>query len=95
VKPASGVMMIPVPRAGILESVDGVAEAQAVSGIDDVMITARRGDRLIPLPEGASYTGFIFASGASGQAVEQSLRLAHSRLHFTVQPALDVVRGAL
>jgi len=95
VKPASGVMMIPVPRAGILESVDGVAEAQAVSGIDDVIITARRGDRLIPLPEGASYTGFIFASGASGQAVEQSLRLAHSRLHFTVRPALDVVRGAL
>ena len=95
VKPASGVMMIPVPRAGILESVDGRTEAQAVPGVDDVIITARRGDRLIPLPEGASYTGFIFASGTSGQAVEHSLRTAHSRLHFTVLPALDVLRGAL
>ena len=95
VKPASGVMMIPVPRAGILESVNGVTEAQAVPGVDDVIITARRGDRLIPLPEGASYTGFIFASGTSGQAVEHSLRTAHSRLHFTVLPALDVLRGAL
>jgi biotin carboxylase len=95
VKPASGVMMIPVPRPGILESVDGLAEAQAVSGVDDVIITARRGDRLIPLPESSSYTGFIFASGASAQAVEDSLRAAHSRLHFTVLPALDVLRGAL
>ncbi len=94
VNPASGVMMIPVPREGILESVDGVGEAKAVSGIDDVVITARRGDRLVPLPEGASYTGFIFASGASGQAAEQSLRLAHSRLHFRILSALDVVRGA-
>lgn len=94
-KPASGVMMIPVPRAGILESVDGVPEAQAVSGIDDVIIAARRGDRLVPLPEGVSYTGFIFASGGGAEAVEQSLRVAHSRLHFTVLPALDVVRGAL
>jgi len=92
-KPASGVMMIPVPQAGILESVDGLAEARAIFGIDDVIITARRGDRLVPLPEGASYTGFIFASGASTHGVEQSLRLAHSRLHFTVLPALDVVRG--
>jgi biotin carboxylase len=92
---ASGVMMIPVPRTGILESVEGLAEAQSVSGVDDVIITARRGDKLVPLPEGASYTGFIFASGASAQAVEQSLRLAHSRLHFSILPALDVVSGAL
>ena len=92
---ASGVMMIPVPRAGILESVDGMAEAKATSGVDEVIITARRGDRLVPLPEGASYTGFIFASGASARSVERSLRLAHSRLHFAVLPALDVVRGAL
>ena len=93
--PAAGVMMIPVPRAGILESVDGVAEAKATTGVDDVIITARRGDRLVPLPEGASYTGFIFASGATAQAVEQSLRRAHSRLRFAVLPALDVVRGEL
>jgi hypothetical protein len=94
-KPASGVMMIPVPRAGILESVDGISEAKAVSGIEDVIITARHGDRLIPLPEGASYTGFIFASGTSAEAVERSLRVSHSRLRFTVLPALDVVRGTL
>jgi biotin carboxylase len=92
--PASGVMMIPVPRAGILESVEGMAEAEATPGVDEVIITARRGDRLVPLPEGASYTGFIFASGASAQTVERSLRLACSRLHFAVLPALDVVRGA-
>jgi biotin carboxylase len=88
---ASGVMMIPVPRAGVFESVEGVENATAVPGIDDVVITAKMGERLVPLPEGASYTGFIFSSGASVAAVEQSLRGAHSRLHFHVLPALDVL----
>jgi biotin carboxylase len=94
---ASGVMMIPVPRAGIFESVEGVGQAVAVAGVDEVVITAKPGERLVPLPEGASYTGFIFASvargvsGVNADAVEQSLRRAHGRLHFRVLPALDVL----
>jgi carbamoylphosphate synthase large subunit len=94
--PASGVMMIPVPSAGILESVGGVEEARAVQGVDDVVITAKIGQKLTPLPEGASYTGFIFASHASGEgrgAVEESLRAAHARLRFAILGALNVVSG--
>jgi hypothetical protein len=88
---ASGVMMIPVPRAGVFESVEGVEEARLTPGIDDVVITAKPGERLVPLPEGASYTGFIFGSAESPGAVEQSLRIAHSRLRFRVLPALNVL----
>ncbi len=58
---ASGVMMIPVPAAGIYDSVAGVAEARQIEGIEDVVITAKPGQKLVPLPEGASYVGFIFA----------------------------------
>jgi hypothetical protein len=88
---ATGVMMIPVPGAGIYESVTGIEEARRTTGIDDVAITAKTGQRLVPLPEGASYVGFIFASGDEPAAIENSLRLAHSRLRFEILTALDVV----
>ena len=83
--------MIPVPRAGIYESVAGVEEALRTDGVDDVVITAKTGQKLVPLPEGASYTGFIFSSGDSAAAVENSLRMAHSRLRFEILAALDVI----
>ncbi len=80
--PASGVMMIPVPGAGILEGVDGVEEARNVPGIFDVLITAKEGERLVPLPEGNSYPGFIFARAESPAMVRTALSEAHRHLHF-------------
>jgi biotin carboxylase len=88
---ALGVMMIPVPRAGIYESVIGIEEALRTPGVDDVVITAKVGQKLQPLPEGASYTGFIFASGNDAASVERSLRMAHSRLKFEIFASLDVI----
>lgn len=89
--PASGVMMIPVPRAGVFESVSGIDEALLTPGVDDVVITAKPGQKLLPLPEGASYTGFIFAGGDDPAEVESSLREAHSRLTFEIFASLDVI----
>jgi biotin carboxylase len=89
--PASGVMMIPVPRAGILQAVHGLEAALATPGIEDAVITAKPGERLIPLPEGSSYTGFLFARGASLSSVEESLRRAHGELRFDILSALDVL----
>ena len=62
--PASGVMMIPIPRqGGIYQGVEGSERALAVADIEDVIITATEGQLLVPLPEGSSYLGFIFARG--------------------------------
>ncbi len=88
---ASGVMMIPIPRAGILRSVEGIVEARRVPGIDDVRITAKMEQRLVPLPEGASYLGFIFAHGATPEDAEQALREAHAALRFVIDTELPVV----
>ncbi len=88
-RPASGVMMIPVPRAGILEMVRGIEEARAVAGVDDVSITAKKGEKLVPLPEGASYPGFIFASGEDACFVEAALRAAHRELRFDILATLE------
>jgi hypothetical protein len=82
---ASGVMMIPIPGAGVLREVRGLKEARAVPMVEDVAITAHRGQRLVPLPEGARYPGFIFARGDSPQQVEAALREAHRRLEFVLE----------
>jgi hypothetical protein len=91
---ASGVMMIPVPARvpSALRAVDGVDDARAVAGIDDVVISTRVGETLTPLPEGSTYTGFIFASGDSAAGVEAALRTAAERLRFTVAPLVAVTR---
>jgi biotin carboxylase len=83
---AAGVMMIPVPGAGVLREVRGVADARAVPLVEDVVITAHRGERLVPWPEGSRYPGFIFARGETPEAVERALREAHGRLAFAVTP---------
>ena len=80
----AGVMMIPIPRAGRLTAVDGVAAAEKVAGIEEVAITAHAGQELVPLPEGWQYLGFIFARAENPAAVEAALRDAHARLSFTI-----------
>jgi hypothetical protein len=87
---ASGVMMVPVPAAGVLQEVRGVEAARAVPLVEDVVMTARPGEVLVPLPEGASYPGFIFARGDEPAAVEQALRAAWRRLELVVAPTLPV-----
>jgi len=81
---AAGVMMIPIPAAGVLREVRGVVEAKAVPLIEDVQITAHPGERLVPFPEGSRYPGFIFARGENPSAVEAALREAHHRLTFVL-----------
>jgi hypothetical protein len=87
---ASGVMMIPIPRRGIYRGVEGVDAARAVAGIDDVRIVAKPDTLLVPLPEGRSYLGFIFARADDAADVEAALRTAHARLRFVVDRELPV-----
>jgi len=84
----AGVMMIPIGRGGVLQSVAGVEDALAVSGITDCVITAKPGHRLVPLPEGASYLGFLFVRGGNP---DRALREAHAKLRFTFTEALNVI----
>ncbi len=89
--PAAGVMMIPIPERGVYQSVEGVEDALRVPGIEGLEITAKQAQVLVPLPEGASYLGFLFARGAEPAEVETALRTAHSSLRFTITPALPTL----
>ena len=90
---ASGVMMLPIERAGVLTGVGGLDEALAVSGITDLQITVPPDREVVPLPEGDRYLGFIFARGDDPAAVEAALREAHARLEVDIRaPAAAAVR---
>ena len=93
-KIASGVMMIPVCRSGILEKVSGEDLARSVPGINELIITARLRDPIAAWPEGSSYLGFLFARGNTAGIVEHSLREAHKKLNFTITPRLPVEHPA-
>jgi biotin carboxylase len=82
----AGVLMIPVPRAGILRRVEGLLAARRVPFIEEVRIDVRDGYELVPLPEGDSYLGFIFARAPSPARAEAALRQAHVCLNFVVAP---------
>jgi biotin carboxylase len=81
---ASGVMMIPVPAAGVLRRVRGLERAGAVPGVVEVTLSVHRGTELEPLPEGHRYVGFIFARGDGPREVETALRSAHAELQFEI-----------
>ena len=83
-KQAAGVMMIPIPRGGILEEVRGLDEARSVPGIEEVAISIHIGQRVVPLPEGSRYLGFVFSRAESPGRAEQALRQAHARLRFEI-----------
>jgi biotin carboxylase len=82
---AAGVMMIPIPRGGMLEEVQGCDEARAVPLIEDVVVSMHKGQEVVPLPEGSRYLGFIFSRGDTPAAAEAALREAHRRLHFVIR----------
>ncbi len=83
-------MMIPVPKSGVLERVEGEEEARGLPGIAEVEITARLRDCIAAWPEGSSYLGFLFARGESPEDVEAALREAHAKLRFTLSPRMPV-----
>ncbi len=64
---ASGVMMLPIRRAGVLREVRGQDDARAVPGVTGLEITVPRARRVVPLPEGDRYLGFLFARRDAGR----------------------------
>lgn len=76
--------MIPIPGGGRLLRVSGVDDARRVSDVEDVVISARPGQVLVPLPEGSRYLGFLFSRAATPERAEAALREAHAKLDFEI-----------
>jgi formate-dependent phosphoribosylglycinamide formyltransferase (GAR transformylase) len=87
-----GVMMIPIPHAGVYRGVQGLEDARRVPGVEDVVITAKEGQKMLPLPEGSAYLGFLFFRDESGDLVLDGLRKVHQCLKFQLSIPLSVVK---
>jgi biotin carboxylase len=83
-RPATGVLMLPIPATGTLTGVDGIEAARRVPGVDEITITVPTGRHVQTLPEGDRYLGFVFAGGLDPDAVEHSLRRAGNELAITI-----------
>lgn len=87
---AAGVLMIPIPKAGVLKRVEGILKAQRVEHIDEVNIQISSGHVIQTLPEGSSYLGFIFSYADTPAQVESALRQAHACLNIVIDPFLPI-----
>ncbi len=90
-----GVLMIPIPKAGILKRVEGLLAAQRIPHINEVSIEVRDGYELVPLPEGNSYLGFIFAEAPTVKEAEQALRDAHDCLNIVIAPLWKISNSVI
>lgn len=84
---SSGVLMLPIPRAGVLVGVEGKDRALEVEGIVGVETTIPPGHTVVPVPEGNRYLGFVFARGERPEDVERALRAAQSEIYVRVEPS--------
>ncbi|MCE7883911.1 MAG: ATP-grasp domain-containing protein [Actinobacteria bacterium ATB1] len=82
---ASGVLMIPIPRAGMFLEVAGRDDVLSMAGVEEVEITVPPGSQVRPVPESDRYLGFVFARAKDPDAVELVLRAARDRLEVVVQ----------
>jgi biotin carboxylase len=87
---SAGVLMIPITDSGILKRVEGLTAALQTEHVRDIEIHINPGYELIPLPEGASYLGFIFAQAPDYQQTYRALKSAYSKLRFVTQPRWDL-----
>jgi biotin carboxylase len=90
---ASAVMMIPIPRRGVFRHALGVDEARRIPGVHEIRITAKADQLLVPLPEGRSYLGFIFARADRASDAERAVRRAHDELAFVIDPEVRVLQS--
>lgn len=90
---AAGVLMLPILQQGVLRRVEGVMKAEKIPYIDDIEISLREGYKVYPLPEGASYLGFVFSSASDADTVEHALRDANRQLKPVIAPFWPVVDG--
>ncbi len=87
--------MIRVGKSGILKRVEGLTAAIQVKFVNDVEIHIQPGYELVPLPEGSSYLGFIFAQAPTFEETFDALKKAHQMLNFITQPIWKLNKASL
>jgi biotin carboxylase/ribosomal protein S18 acetylase RimI-like enzyme len=86
-RPVAAALMLPVPAEGRLVAIRGVDRARRVPGVSDVIESGSPGDIIVRFPEQACYpVGFIGASGATHEEVEDALAWASASISVELAP---------
>ena len=86
-------MMIPIPQRGVYRGVEGVDDARAVPGVEDVQITAKPETRAGAAAGRQELPGIhLCARRRVLRPSSAALRDAHARLHFVIDRELTVDR---
>ncbi|WP_194904243.1 GNAT family N-acetyltransferase [Catenulispora rubra] len=86
-RPIAAALMLPVPGEGRLIALRGAERARRVPGISDVIEVGCPGDIMVRFPEQACYpVGFIGASGATHEEVEDALAWASASISVELAP---------
>ena len=81
---ATGVLMLPVAATGRVAAIRGLDEARSVEGVTSVVLVVGVGERVVALPAGDRYLGFVFAGADTADAVEAALRAAWAAIHVEI-----------
>jgi biotin carboxylase/ribosomal protein S18 acetylase RimI-like enzyme len=87
-RPVAAALMLPVPGEGRLVGIRGADRARRVPGISEVIEVGSPGDIIVRFPEQACYpVGFIGASAATHEEVEDALAWASASISVELAPA--------
>ncbi len=84
-KTCRGVVMLPIPKSGIISDVKGVEEAKKIAGVTEVDITVSPGDSVCAVPDADRYIGFGFAKGPNQSTVVDSLNKVIDTITFVIK----------
>ncbi|MFF2378427.1 pyridoxal-phosphate dependent enzyme [Streptomyces xiamenensis] len=82
----AGIRFLVAGTPGELTGVEGVAEARATEGVEEVRVTARIGSWVAPPRSALDRLGFVIASGATRTEVKRRLDAACSRITLLCDP---------
>jgi len=80
----AAVRMLRAGAAGALAGLDGVAEARALPGVADVVVTTRPGDPVVPYTECRAKLGYVLATGATAGELAATLAAAEQLIRVRV-----------
>jgi len=72
-------------NTGVLREIKGVDKAKAITGISDVYIRIKLGDKIQVHKDNTSICGFIWATGSTKEELQKTLVCARDSLFFEVE----------
>lgn len=72
------------PSHGCIDAIDGIDEATAIPGVQEITLTKQVGDRAVPLESGADRVGYVIAQADTPDQAVSLCETALDTIHFSI-----------